>query len=66
MLQYLFYVDQVGLSLSPIVSKTDTLAKVTFGSETAEGGEGGEGVAAVKRSYVRSGATKMCPIRVAR
>tara|TARA_B100000378_G_scaffold202192_1_gene165492 strand:+ start:5342 stop:7765 length:2424 start_codon:yes stop_codon:yes gene_type:complete len=28
-----------GLSLSPIVSKTDTLAKVTFGSETAEGGE---------------------------
>ncbi|MDB5713981.1 MAG: hypothetical protein JWO15_1378 [Sphingomonadales bacterium] len=28
-----------GLSLSPVVSKTDTLAKVTFGSETAEGGE---------------------------
>ena len=34
--------------------------------DTTEGGEGGEGVAAVKRSYVRSGATKMCPIRVAR
>ncbi len=28
-----------GISLSPIVAKADTLAKVTFGSETAEGGE---------------------------
>lgn len=30
-----------GLSLSPVVAKTDTLASVTFGSETAEGFEVG-------------------------
>ena len=54
----------LGLSRDrPSHKETDKKRKAP---DTTEGGEGGEGVAAVKRSYVRSGATKMCPIRVAR